>query len=449
MKVITTVVTLLLMGGVAHAAVSPEEAARLKKDLTPFGAERAANADGSIPAWDGGYTKAPAGYRNGDARPDFFPDETPLYSITPANVDQYAGKLAEGVVALLKKNPDFRVDVYPTHRSAAAPQWVYDNTFKNATTATSSENGMALTGAYGGIPFPIPKTGTEAMWNFRLTWRGEAENFTYSSMVVTPDGKVLRAAQADETHQYPMYFKDTPAEKFSGEVSNIRLTFTAPAAKAGESILTRDPIDLADRARPVWQYLVGQRRVRRAPSIAYDTPDFVTSGIGFFDEAFMFLGAMNRYDWKIVGKREMYLPYNNNRAAAAKLGDLVKPKFLSPDLVRWELHRVWEVEATLAAGKRHVVPKRRYYIDEDSWQIVLVDGWDAQGQLWRMQYSLTLLAPEIPVLTGTVMWGVYNLQTGGYVYNAAPNEMPVQLKYLPPFPDDYFSPDSLANQGVR
>ena len=201
--------------------------------------------------------------------------------------------------------------------------------------------------------------------------------------------------------------------------------------------------------RGLWQYLVGQRRVRKAPSVAYDTPDSVTSGIGLFDEAFTLFGPIDKYELKLIGKKEMYIPYNNNRAASAKVEDLVTPNTLNPAQVRWELHRVWEVEATLAAGKRHVVPKRKYYIDEDSWQIALFDGWDAKGQLWRTNYALMLTLPDVPAVSNFVLWGGYDLQNGSYYLNMASNELPKQYEIVPPIPRSFFSPESLANEGSR
>ena len=114
----------------AAAAATAEEAARLKSDLTPFGAEKAGNKDGTIPAWNGGYTTPIPGDKPGGRRGDPFKDEGPLYSITAKNAEAHADKLTDGAKAMLKKYPDsFRVDVYKTHRTAAAPQWVYDNTF--------------------------------------------------------------------------------------------------------------------------------------------------------------------------------------------------------------------------------------------------------------------------------------------------------------------------------
>jgi hypothetical protein len=214
----------------------------------------------------------------------------------------------------------------------------------------------------------------------------------------------------------------------------------------GEAIVLHEPVRTAVHPRGIWSYLVGQRRIRRAPSVAYDTPDYVTSGIGFFDEAFMMFGPQDRFEWKLIGKKEIYIPYNNNRAASVDIETLVTPKFLNPDVVRWELHRVWVVEGKLRAGARHVVPRRMYYFDEDSWAAILLDGWDANGQLYRNSYSLTLLAPDIPALVNTVMWGGYNLETGAYFINCTSNGLPRQYMVQPWQPETYFSPESVANR---
>ena len=438
----------LLGSTLAQAAVSPEEAARLQTHLPPLGAPRAGNADGSIPEWTGGYTTSPDGYKNGEKRADPFAADKPLVSITAANMEQYAGALAEGTKALLKKYPDYRLDVYPTHRSAAAPQWVYDNTLQNATRATLDEATEKVSGAYGGIPFPIPKNGAEILWNYRLSWQGGDTFYVpFDTWLMTAGGKKVQATRARFWYQHPYYFKEGSLETFGSKHLIGKLLTEQPSSKAGEGLMTHWDMDPGKRA--AWQYLVGQRRVRRAPNIAYDTPDFVTSGVGFFDEAFMLFGPTDRHDLKIVGKKEMIVPYNNNRAAAAKSDELVQPRFLNPDLVRWEKHRVWVVEATLKAGKRHVVPRRTYYVDEDSWQILLVDGYDAQGKLGRQVYSLTLLAPEMPVLTSQVMWGGYNLETGAYFLNASANDLPVQYESFPRPSAAFFTPDAMASENMR
>ncbi|WP_457281820.1 DUF1329 domain-containing protein [Polaromonas sp. P5_D5] len=446
---LSLLVAALLAGAMsAQAAVTAEEAAKLKSSLTPMGAEKAGNKEGTIPPWEGGLAKATPGYKNGDARPDLYPNEKPILSINAKNMAQHADKLTDGVQALMKKYPDFRVDVYPTHRTAAAPQSVYDNTFRNATRAKTIEGGYGMEGAFGGTPFPIPKDGYEAMWNQRTAWRGGNFSMPMRVWVVTSDGKRTMASGGTQTIRQAFYDKDGTAEKFDGYYQYGKLVVNAPGSKAGEAILALDGVSDA-APRGLWQYLVGQRRVRKAPSVAYDTPDSVTSGIGLFDEAFTLFGPIDKHEFKLVGKKEIYIPYNNNRAASAKIEDLVTPNTLNPAQVRWELHRVWEVEATLAAGKRHVVPKRKYYIDEDSWQIALFDGWDAKGQLWRTNYALMLTAPDIPAVTNVVLWGGYDMQTGAYYLNMASNELPKQYEVQPPIPRSFFSAESLASEGAR
>ncbi len=447
LSVFAIAVAMTFAGG-AQAAVSAQEAAKLKTTLTPLGGERAGNADGSIPAWTGGYIKVPEGYKEGDPRPDPFASEKPLFSISAANMAKYADKLTEGQKGLLKKLPNYRIDIYPTHRSAAAPQWVYDNTFKNATSAKLTGDGYTFEGAYGGVPFPITQNPYEMIINHLTAWtRGESSTSPSRCFTVSPSGRLSMVSDGTQDLQYPYNYQNGSVEDYSGFYNIGRYVQSAPASKAGESILAHFP-SVAGKRIGLWQYLVGQRRVRRAPSVSYDTPDSVTSGMGFFDEAFMLFGPYDHHDFKLLGKREIYVPYNNNRANAAAPEDLFKPGFMNPDLLRWELHRVWVIDATLKPGKRHVVAHRRFYLDEDSWQILLTDGWDANGDLWRMVYTLTELAPDVPSVVGNMAWGVYNLQTGGYYLNAATNGAG-QFKAVERRPETFFSPEELANVGLR
>lgn len=431
---------------IAWAGVSTEEAAKLKSDLTPLGAEKAGNKDGSIPAWDGGYTKVPAGYKSGQSRPDPYANDKPLYSITAKNLAQYADKLSDGQQALLKKYPTYRIDVYPTRRSAAAPQFVYDNTFKNATRAKSSTDGNTIEGAYGGIPFPIPKTGAEVMWNHQLRWQGDSVLYPFSSYVVS-NGKPVLASTTRNEQSFPFYFKDGSLDSFKGDYWHLYQVTTAPSYKAGETILVRDPVDYVGKGRQAWQYLVGQRRVRKAPNIAYDTPNSVNSGVDFFDEVSLFIGAPDKYDWKLVGKREMIVPYNMNGFAKQKIDDVLLPNHLNPDHMRWELHRVWVVEANLAAGKRHVIPKKKFYIDEDSWSALQYDGWDAQGQLWHTGSALPITASEMPAMI-TFPFTIMDLLKGTYQATTI-NDQTVQYGQVERWPESNFTPESAAARGVR
>jgi hypothetical protein len=443
------VLAALLAGATgAQAAVPADEAAKLKTTLTPLGGERAGNKEGTIPAWDGSFPKLPAGYRSGDPRPNPWPGEKPVLTISAANLAQYADKLTAGTQALMKKYPSFKLEVYPTHRTGVAPQWVYDNTAKNATRAKLVDDGYGVEGAIGGIPFPVTKNPYEAIWNHRLAWVGTSMTSQVRVFMVTPDGRRGLASAGNQTWDNRYYQPEQSLDKFDGYYVYGKFLATGPGYKAGEAILVHESIN-SKQPRNLWQYLVGQRRVRKAPSVAYDTPDSVTSGIGLFDEAFMLFGPIDKYELKMVGKKEMYIPYNNTAAAAVKVDELVSPHHLNPDKVRWELHRVWEIEATLKPGQRHVVPKRRYYLDEDTWQIVLLDGWDAKGELWRTNFTLATFNADVPAVLGNMLWGGYELQTGSYYLNMAPNELPVYYKQLPSIPSSFFQPETLAAEGAR
>jgi hypothetical protein len=429
----------------AMAAVPADEAAKLKTELTPLGAEKTGNKDGSIPAWTGGYTTAIPGEKSGGRRGDPFKDEKPLYTVTSKNVDQYADKISDGVKAMLRKYPDsYRLDVYKTHRTAAAPQWVYDNTAKNAVRA-KLDNEMP-TGAYGGIPFPIAKSGQEAMWNHRLRWRGASWQVDMNQYQITADGKVVLTTDGVIKQNMPYYFKDGVPEAFDANYWEINLVNSGPPIRAGEMIAGRENFD-GDKSS-AYVYLTGQRRVRKLPNACCDTPTPATAGLMSFDEIQVWDGRISRFDWKLVGKKELLIPYNTNRTLQAKDADLVKGQHLNPDHVRWEMHRVWVVEAALRSGQRHQASKSTYYLDEDTWAAVLGDRWDANGQLWKTLWSLTFVMPDFPG-TITETFGFYDLLSGtAYLANVM-NDKTYHRKGSAKWPASMFTGDGLAAQGVR
>lgn len=430
----------------AVAAVGADDAAKLKTVLTPLGGEKAANQDGSIPAWSGGQTGPVAGAKIGDVPVNLFPDQKPVLQINAANMEQHAEKLSEGTQALLKKFPDtFYLDVYPTQRTAVAPQHIYDSTFRNATDCKLIENGMSVEGCFGGIPFPIPQSGLEVIWNFLLRIEPEAKEYGFKNFVISSNGVRSLATRNDQFFQHPYYYKDGSAETWSGRYFLQRFSTTAPPFKAGESLVIHDSIDPAT-PRNAWQYLVGQRRVRRAPTVGYDTPDFVSSGANYFDEVFGFFGPPDRYEWKLVGKREMYIPYNNNELVTASDSDAFSKFHLNPSKVRWELHRVWEVEATVAAGKRHAVPKRKFYVDEDTWLVVMVYGYDAQGTLWRTAQLPTFFVPTVPAVLNTPSI-TFNLQANTMSTNNTLHGE--SYRVVPRKPETFFTGDAVAAEASR
>lgn len=452
---LTAAFALLSVSAAVMAAVSPQEAEQLKTTLNPMGGERGANKDGTIPAWTGGYTTSTPAYEAGDRRVDPFAADKPLFSITAENMDKYADKLNDGTKELLRKHKSFRVDVYPTRRTASAPQWYYDATFKNATKVKLTNGGLGIDagGNTAGVPFPIPKNGDEVRWNADLHWRGESVTARQKIWTVTPSGQQVLASDVDAHEQFPWNYSPNTQPKFDPAKMPQRYYLqyvNGPAFRAGEALLGHFAIDYSKEAVQAWQYLAGQRRVRRAPNLGFDTPDFVASGVSFFDEVMAPGYTPERFDFKLIGKAEMYVPYNNNKLLSVKDADAMGPNHLKPEYVRWELHRVWVLEATRKAGARHAVAKRRYYIDEDSWANLLMDGWDDKGKLWRTTHQLGFVAPDIPAYVGGTCFDTfYNLQTGQYIYRCGMGDTKPQYQAVKPRPANFFAPDALAGSGVR
>jgi hypothetical protein len=431
----------------SSAAVTAQEAEALKTTLMPLGGERKGNADGTIPAWTGGYTTVPPGYVSGAPRPDPFAGEQPRLTITRANLSANADKLAVGVLELFKRYPDFQILVYPTHRTAAAPERVYEQTFRNAITARTTDGGNALSQAHGGIPFPIPKTGNELLWNAVLHWQGAAFMSRTEAYIVTPDGHKSLASSTEGTWQFP-YYQDAGGP-FDGAYQTVVTKTTAPAYQYGQSVLVYNMLNPVRDGEPGWQYLVGQRRVRKAPNLQYDTPNFIVSGLINFDEGGGFTGAMDRYTWKILGKRELYVQYNTNKLTQLTADQQLGPHFRPPSTMRWELHRVWVLEGDLAPEARHVVPKRVMYIDEDTWQILCEDEYDASGGLWKLQLATPFILPEIPAVSIGPADDVWDFHSGTYLTDVYTPEEPFNFKVVPAIASDFFTPDGLAARGTR
>jgi hypothetical protein len=437
-------------GGPACAAVTAAQANQLKSTLTPLGAERAGNKDHTIPDWTGGYTTVPQGYREGDVRPDPFAGEKPLFTITSKNIDSFADRLPEGQKALFHRFPDYRIDIYPTHRSAAAPASVYSNIFLNATRAHAAPEGIAygVEGAVGGVPFPIPQNGFEAMWNHLLAFWGPAREVPLKTWIVSADGAVELSTGYKETTDFPYYYPDATPQSVGGYYFKTLRLDDAPPVKVGEGYLAWQPLDTARFGFNAWRILPGEHRVRRGPGITYDTPDPDASGLEALDEYYVFFGGLDRYDFKLLGKKEMFIPYNNNRFYTRPTSEILGPKHANPDDLRYELHRVWVVEGTLKPGAHDIVARRRLYLDEDTWFAVYSDSWDDTGKLWKFGQGTMYLMPEIPaVILGSQF--VYDLSLGGYVYGFAFNDQPQAYKITVPHPANLLTPESMAARAIR
>ncbi|WP_374439315.1 DUF1329 domain-containing protein [Pseudomonas panipatensis] len=457
MKSTPRLLPLLLSAGLAclslhaQAKVSPEEAARLGKDLTPMGAEKAGNADGSIPAWSGKWRGAPPQVKYagpGNAYPDPYADEKPLFVITAQNVDKYADKLTDGQRAMFKRYAaTFRMPVYPSHRDFRFSQKAEDDIKANALNAELANDGNSVRNAFGASPFPIPKNGYELMWNHALQARPNSEEAIYDQAVIYSNGN-----QALQTVHYQILapWSDPKGSRGSydgGVMSHFMITTLKPVRAKGEIIGGHEFFDPIVSPRQSWQYLPGTRRVRRAPTVGYDTP-IGAGGFRTIDEDRLFNGAPDRYEWKMLGKREVYIPYNNYKLddPAHKYAEILTPNHVNPDLMRYELHRVWVVEATLKPSARHIYAKRVLYIDEDSWSAALADNYDARGQLWRTNMQTSLYAYDIQMNQARIAL-FHDLIAGSYLADRMSNEQkPAELNTAT-YDNDYFTAANMRKLG--
>jgi hypothetical protein len=443
------VLAILLAVPAAQAKVSPEQAAGLGKEFTPLGAIRAGNAEGTIPAWEGGITRPIPGYKPGKHHPDPFADDQPLFTITAANVDQYAGKLSPGQVAVFKRYPEsWRMTVYPTRRSAAFPQHVYDRAIANATTAELAPGGNGVLNAIGGVPFPIPKDGVEAIWNHILRYRGETTDQITGQVAPTASGAYTFVRMRQEV----LWYYQTPgltSEELDNRVFYFLQTVMAPARLAGEILLVHEPMNQVEEPRKAWVYNPGQRRVRRAPNVAYDNPGTASDSQRTNDQNDMYNGTPDRYNWTLVGRREMYVPYNSYKLHSDKLpyDDIVKPGHINPDFLRYELHRVWVVEAKLKEGTSHIYARRTFYIDEDSWQILAMDQYDSRGEIWRVSHAHVINYYQVPLLWQTLEVH-YDLQNGRYLAIGLNNQERPEIFNIE-MDQSEFTPDALRRLGRR
>ena len=433
----------------AAAELSASDLAKLGTTLTPMGAEKAGNAAGTIPAWDGGLTRVMPGYKPGGYYPDPYASDKPLFTIDQSNVDRYKDNLAPGQIALIKKYPDYKMIVYPTHRSASYPTCAYNETKECAAKAKLADGGNGVVGCSGGVPFPIPKDGNEAIWNAELHYAGDTYAMNWDQAAVTRTGDyALVKFEYEYDFSYGNCSKPA-AQREANKKLNYLQSVTAPARLAGQILLVHETVNQAKEPRSAWTYNPGQRRVRLAPNVGYDNPGTAADGLRTNDDFGMYNGATDRYDWKLVGKREMYVPYNSYKLSdpSLKYSDVLKPGHVNQDLARYELHRVWVVDSTLKKGTSHIYARRTFYIDEDSWSILVIDKYDGRGELWRVAELHNENWYNVPMFYGTVE--VHNdLQSGRYIAMGLRNEEKKIYEPIKRSPGDY-TPNNLRGEGVR
>lgn len=388
--------------------------------LTPVGAEQAGNAEGTIPEWTGGISAPPAVWKPGDSRPDPFGGEEPLFVIDGSNADQYASKLSAGQLALLKRHEDYTMPVYPSHRSCAYPQSVYEATKANIGVAKIDGDGRLLNGK-GGFLFPVPQSGAEVVWNHLIRYQG-----------VGSTGRLVTASPKKDSGNFAIgllertsysRFHDPELSGFAAmeNVGGEQITeILSPNAIAGSLMLIREAVN---GDRETWRYMPGQRRVRRLPDFRYDNPITELDGLIVADQANMYNGQLDRYDWTLHGKQELYIAYNDWKLndKSVSYAHILQPRFPARDVMRYELHRVWKTEGTLRSGIRHLYNRRVFYSDEDSWIIAATELYDGRGELWRVQEGPIGVIWELPACVNRVQFH-YDINAHRYVAAQLRNE---------------------------
>ncbi|MBC3302383.1 DUF1329 domain-containing protein [Pseudomonas sp. SWRI18] len=452
MRKIFAVMALSLLAANVMAAVSPDEAAKLGTTLTPVGAEKAGNADGSIPAWNGGIPKNAGAVDSKGFLADPFASEKPLFVITAATVDKYKDKLSDGQVAMFKRYPEtYKIPVYPTHRTVNLPPDIYESIKRSALNVKAINDGNGLENFTGNryYAFPIPKNGVEVLWNHITRYHGGNLRRIITQATPQTNGSYT-PIRFEEEVAVPQLIPDMDPAKGANVLTFFKQSVTAPARLAGNVLLVHETLDQVKEPRLAWIYNAGQRRVRRAPQVAYDGPGTASDGLRTSDNFDMFSGAPDRYDWKLVGKKEMYIPYNSYKLdqPTLKYDDIIKAGHINQDLTRYELHRVWEVVGTVKPSERHIYAKRHMYIDEDSWQVALVDHYDGRGQLWRVaeghaQFYYNHQTPAYTVET------LYDIIAGRYLALGMKNEEKSSFVFGFDARAADYTPAALRAEGVR
>jgi len=357
--------------------------------------------------------------------PDPYAADAMLYQINSQNMAQYQAQLPAGLQTLLTKNPDYFLRVFPTRRSAAAPQRIYDATRFNAQNAELISGGNGVDGAAAGIPFPLPKTGQEAIWNHIMRYRGDQISFVTNQAAVLSSGafNLLKL----ERDVYFLYGREgVSPQDLDNTLFYYKYKVVAPSKLAGSALVVQETLDQVLAIRKAWRFSRGERRVRRLPMLAYDSMQPDTNGMATADVVDSYNGAPDRYEWNLVGKQEMLVPYNSYAVHQKGIpyDNIVRSDALNPELLRYELHRVWVVEADLRKGFSHPYAKRRFYIDEDSWQILAVDLYDKNGELSGLQESHPISYYDVPMF-GSTLETIYDFKGGRYFVDGLDNNEPM------------------------
>jgi hypothetical protein len=456
--VLGSLVCLAVATGAAAGTLSSAEIAKLGlsgTELTPIGAIRAGNAEGTIPEWKYAPIPVPAGFKPGDHHPDPFADDRILFTITAENYQQYADKLTPGQLKLFELIPGYKMHIYPARRSAVYEERFYKAAMENAKTAeiVVEGNQVGFRNAVISWPFPIPKNGHEGIVNAMTRPLPTWINFWDNTAATTSSGDFEINKLSVQIHWIygdPANTIDTFDPSAPGTGYGYFQTITAPVKQAGQVLLAHDPITYTKNLRQAWQYNPGQRRVKRAPQINYAYPFPGSSGLMTVDSGYGYNGPNDRFEWKLEGLHEKYVPYNSYKlhSGDVKVADIVtKEGRLNQDLARYELHRVWKLTGTLREGTSHIYSYRELFLDEDSWWVLLADNYDTRRQLWRPIELHLVNLYDAQTMFYTLL-DSYDLQSGRMMFMGLDNEDPgPDMSWRAE--ESYFSPGTIRAKGTR
>ena len=441
------IAAILMLSSELMAKVSQEEAAKLGGELTPIGAISAASSDGTIPKWTGGYND-PSGYTDMGELKDPYPDDKILFTITSQNADQYKDKISAGQYAMLKRYPSWKMNVYTTRRTAGFTEDVVQALKTNALNAELTSDGNGVTNSTMTCPFPIPKNGLEIAWNINLLYSVNYQ-MDYIYGAPTPSGNYEAVRVTRNCWSYPYCQKGATTASVDNILWKTIMTFRSPPIEDGRMRLLIEHIDQDKDVRFGWVFLPNAKAVRRTPDYQFDSPTPSTGNQLWSDMIIGMMGSPEKYDWKLIGKKEMYVPYNNYRITnrSLKYSELILPGHLNSDYLRYELHRVWVVEATLKAGQTHICPKKTLYVDEDSYIPVVFDYYNSGSTLWRVAEFYDPL-DYVSKGFSSKLAGYYDLLDGRYAFYQLRNNEAAPIKRGMNFPDTLFTPATLSAQGM-
>jgi hypothetical protein len=440
MKNLFVAIWLCVLSSSIWSAVSSTEATRLGSELTPVGAEVHGNGR-DIPDWQGNFLQSRSVKIAEGQNP--FANDNVLYRIDSQNMASHLDRLTDGQKEMLKKYSDYYLNIYPSHRISTYPDFVFDAIKSNAVHARLLPLGSGVSGAVTGTPFPIPGDALEVLFNHILRYRESSLEFTSLSSLIDENGR-----RSDTVRKYRYYLHYSKPglhpENLKNELFFMFWTVLSPAEVSGTRVLLHEPMDRIVTPRKAWIFLPGDNRARRAPNLAYDELDPNSGMLRTVDQMDMFNGMPDRYEWSLLGKKEIYIPYNAYALAdsSLKVDDLLKKEHVNSRLLRYEPHRVWVVEAKLRTGMKHRYERRRFYLDEDSWTIVYAEMYDKNDHLWQMSESHLVSAPDASFMR-TALEVTYDFKSGRYFVDGLKAERTEEnIK----FTEDDFSVSSVGNK---